>query len=253
MQLLKTIAVAFSMFSAVPMPQFDWEEKNMRYMLCAFPLVGALIGAAQAGWGALCSRLSLPSPAAALGLCLLPVLISGGIHLDGFCDTHDALASRADPEKKRQILKDPHIGSFAVIHLVMYFMILFVIWMVLPEKRFAAAGASYVLSRSLSAAAVASFPIAPGAGLARTFADTAHRGRVLAFSLVLSAACVLFMGLNGGIWMAGTALVVFLWYRFVLIGRFGGLSGDLAGWFVETAQLWMLIALYAGQLAEGLR
>ena len=253
MQLLKTIAIAFSMFSVVPVPQFDWEERNMRYMLCAFPLVGALIGAAMAGWDVLCTYLALPSSVTALGLCLLPVLISGGIHLDGFCDTHDALASRADPEKKRQILKDPHIGAFAVVHLVMYFMILFVIWMVLPVKRPAAVGACFVLSRSLSAAAVASFPIAPGAGLARTFADTAHRGRVLVFSLLLSAACVIFMGLNGGLWMAAAALGVFLWYRFALIRQFGGLSGDLAGWFVETAQLWMLIALYAGQLAEGLR
>ena len=253
MQLLKTIAIAFSMFSAVPVPQFDWDEKNMRYMLCAFPLVGLLTGAAAAGWGALSTYLSLPSVVTALGLCLVPVLISGGIHMDGLCDTYDALASRAAPEKKRQILKDPHIGSFAVIRLIMHFMALFVIWLVLPEKRFAAVGASYVLSRSLSAAAVATFPIAPGEGLARTFADTASRSRVLVFSVLLSAACAVFMGLSGGIWMAAAALGVFLWYRFVLIPQFGGLSGDLAGWFVETAQLWMLIALYAGQLAEGLR
>ncbi len=40
MTVLQTIAVAFAMFSAVPVPQFDWNEKNMRYSLCAFPLVG---------------------------------------------------------------------------------------------------------------------------------------------------------------------------------------------------------------------
>ena len=39
MTALQTIAVAFAMFSALPMPQFDWNEKNMRYALCAFPLV----------------------------------------------------------------------------------------------------------------------------------------------------------------------------------------------------------------------
>ena len=42
MTVLQTIAVAFAMFSAVPVPQFDWNEKNMRYSLCAFPLVGVL-------------------------------------------------------------------------------------------------------------------------------------------------------------------------------------------------------------------
>ena len=43
MTALQTIAVAFAMFSALPMPQFDWNEKNMRYALCAFPLVGVVM------------------------------------------------------------------------------------------------------------------------------------------------------------------------------------------------------------------
>lgn len=44
MIVLQTIAVAFAMFSAIPVPQFDWNEKNMRYAMCAFPLIGAVIG-----------------------------------------------------------------------------------------------------------------------------------------------------------------------------------------------------------------
>ena len=41
---LQTIAVAFAMFSALPVPQFAWNQKNMRYAMCAFPLIGAVIG-----------------------------------------------------------------------------------------------------------------------------------------------------------------------------------------------------------------
>ena len=44
MIVLQTIAVAFAMFSAIPVPQFDWNETNMRYAMCAFPLIGAVIG-----------------------------------------------------------------------------------------------------------------------------------------------------------------------------------------------------------------
>ena len=44
MTVLQTIAVAFAMFSAIPMPQFEWSQKNMRYALCAFPLIGAVCG-----------------------------------------------------------------------------------------------------------------------------------------------------------------------------------------------------------------
>ena len=42
--ILETIAVACSMFSALPMPQIRWNEGNMRYALWAFPLVGGVIG-----------------------------------------------------------------------------------------------------------------------------------------------------------------------------------------------------------------
>ena len=60
MIVLETIAVAFSMFSAIPMPQFGWNERNMRYSLCAFPLIGAVIAACMWGWGKLCLLLALP-------------------------------------------------------------------------------------------------------------------------------------------------------------------------------------------------
>ncbi|MFR9159546.1 MAG: adenosylcobinamide-GDP ribazoletransferase [Ruthenibacterium lactatiformans] len=121
MTLLETAAVAFAMFSAVPVPQPVWNEKNMRYALCAFPLVGVVCGLAWWGWAALAARLSFPLLLRAAGLCLAPVLVTGGIHLDGYADTCDALASCAAPEKKQEILKDPHCGAFAVIRLCTYF------------------------------------------------------------------------------------------------------------------------------------
>ena len=92
------------MFSALPMPQFDWNEKNMRYALCAFPLVGVVCGAL---W-CVCGVLPLPVAARAAGFCLVPVWVTGGIHLDGYADTCDALSSYGDTAKKLEILKDPH-------------------------------------------------------------------------------------------------------------------------------------------------
>ena len=60
------------------------------------------------------------------------------------------------------------------------------------------------------------------------------------------------MAFNGGIWMAPVALIVFVVYRFLLVPKFNGLSGDLAGWFVQTTELWMLAALCFGQYGEGM-
>ena len=164
MIVLQTVAVAFAMFSAVPVPQFNWTEKNMRYAMCAFPLIGVVIGLL---WF-LCGVLPLPGAARAAGFCLIPVWVTGGIHLDGYADTCDALSSYGDREKKLEILKDPHCGAFAVIRLCSYFLAYFalctcvsftpsvgVLWVL-----------ALVLERALSGLAVASFPMAKNTGLA---------------------------------------------------------------------------------------
>ena len=119
--MISTVIVAFSMFSAIPMPQTEWTNKSMRYALCAFPLIGAVIGALVCLWRFVCLRMEFSEWILAAGICVLPVLVTGGIHLDGFCDTADALASHQDTEKKLQILKDPHMGAFAAIWLGCYF------------------------------------------------------------------------------------------------------------------------------------
>ena len=164
MTILQTIAVAFAMFSAIPMPQFEWSQKNMRYALCAFPLIGAVCG----GLWCLVGVLPVPELVRAAGFCLVPVLVTGGIHLDGFADTCDALSSYGDAEKKLGILKDPHCGAFAVIRLCTYFILYFalcasvkftvrfgVIWIL-----------ALTLERVFSGLAVASFPMAKNTGLA---------------------------------------------------------------------------------------
>ena len=119
--LLETLCVAFSLYSRLPMPQIQWTAANMRWALCALPLVGAAAGLAMLLWNGLALRLGLGLPLRAAGLLLAPVLVTGGIHLDGFCDACDALASHADTPKKLEIMKDPHAGAFALIGLACYF------------------------------------------------------------------------------------------------------------------------------------
>ena len=115
MKIMRNITVAFSMFSQIPMPRVAWNDENMRYMLCAFPLIGVVIGLCLWAWTGVCILLGINTILFAAGMTLIPVAVTGGIHLDGFSDTVDALSSHAAPEKKREILKDPHAGAFAVI------------------------------------------------------------------------------------------------------------------------------------------
>ena len=239
MIVLETIAVAFSMFSAIPMPQFGWNERNMRCSLCAFPLIGAVIAACMWGWGKLCLLLALPEVLRGAGLCLLPVLITGGIHLDGYCDTCDALASHQDVEKRQEILKDPHLGAFAAIRLCAYFLADFALWISSPVLRLPVLLGMFCLPRALSGLALTVFPLREGSGLARSFAEASDKKRVRITAAALSLMLII---LHAGETVLA-ALLVFLHYRRMCAKDFGGLSGDLAGWFLQTAELWMLTAL----------
>lgn len=248
MRLMRSIAIAFSMFSAVPMPQVVWDKASMRYALLAFPLVGCLIGLLIWGWVSLCSALAISPLVRALGLTLLPVVVTGGLHIDGFCDTWDALSSRREPERMYEILKDPHIGAFGVLHLALLLLATFVLWAELPTVPIWPVALGFVLSRSLCALAVASFPLRPGAGLARAFAEGADRRLVAWGSGAIAVMVSVLMCLAGAWGMVAVAGVVFALYRLVIVRRFGGLSGDLSGWLVQTVELWMLVGLYAMQV-----
>jgi len=249
---LQTVAVAVSMFSAVPMPQFEWNEKNMRGALAAFPLVGVLCAALTLLWALLCRAAGFGPVLTGAGLAVAPVLVTGGIHLDGFCDTSDALASHAPREKKLEILKDSHCGAFAVIAVGCYlvFYAALASELALTPRALACLALTYGLTRVLSGLAVASFPCAKNSGLAHTFASLADRRLVrgvLLAELILLAAALMFAGGLGGAAMLLAAGLTFTAYFAMSRRVFGGITGDLAGWFLQLCELLMLFALVLAQ------
>ncbi len=251
----ETLAVAFGMFSAVPAPQPAWNEKNMRYALCAFPLVGAAVALAFGAWGWAAAALDLPVLLRAAGFCLLPVWITGGIHLDGYADTCDALASYASQEERLAILKDPHCGAFAVIRLCSWFVADLALCAALPltSRAVGCMQLGFVLERAISGWAVAALPLAKHTGLAHTFSTAADRQRVkLILTGVILVASMLLVGIGGvsGWAMLAAALAALGRYAAVSRRDFGGITGDLAGWFLQRCELWMLGALVAAQLME---
>ena len=50
MSVIKSLILAFSMYSRIPVPHVQLEEKDMKYMFGFFPLVGVVIGALFSGW-----------------------------------------------------------------------------------------------------------------------------------------------------------------------------------------------------------
>lgn len=247
MTVLETICVAFGMFSRIPVPRIEWNEKNMRYMLCAFPLVGALIGILLWGWTFLCQTLSLGGILYAAGVTLLPLAVTGGIHMDGFCDVCDALASHSGPERRREILKDPHSGAFAVVGTGAYLLLYFALASELSAVKNTALLLTlfHFLSRTLSGLTALSFPSAGKPGLLTTFRGSAEkkRGALLLLAMLLPTAvmCVRLFHVPGAAALAA-ALIAVIWLRVMCARSFGGMSGDLSGWFLQVCELLMLAA-----------
>ena len=120
--LWNSFKIAFAMFSKIPVPQAEWTKENMKYMFCFFPFIGAVIGAVSLGAAWLANYLGFNVTFLSVALTVLPVLITGGIHVDGLLDTADALSSWQERKRRLEILKDSNAGAFAVITAGVYFL-----------------------------------------------------------------------------------------------------------------------------------
>lgn len=255
MKLLAPIAIAFGMFSRIPTPMVDWNKKNMRYALCAFPLVGLVQGGVALLWGGVASFFSLPATLLAAGFTLLPIALNGGIHLDGLCDTADALASHAPREKKFAILQDPHLGAFGALALVCHLLLTYLLYYNLTPSvdNLLCLLCMYAFSRTCSGWAVVSWPTAKTDGSVHRFSVNSDGKKprvILAVTAVfIAAACVALKGVHG-LAVCLSAIAVLLYYRWMARRQFGGITGDLAGWFLQTAELWMLGILVLGGIVS---
>lgn len=241
-QLLASCAIAFSTYSRIPMPQVEWSEKNMRHTLAFFPLVGLAVGLAEWLVYTACYLLGFGMVMRAALLAAVPVVITGGIHLDGYCDTVDALASHAPREKKLVILKDSSAGAFAVIWCCVWFLVYFGLLTELKSVPTLAAG--FLLSRSLSALAVERLPSAR-AGMGATLkAGSKFPWWVLALYLAAYVGLLFCWGEPVPGLAALVAAVIFYYvYKSVALREFGGFTGDLAGWFLQVCELIILAAV----------
>lgn len=107
--------MTWGMFLAVPCPLKIWDEKARPKMMACLPIIGLVPGGCWAIAAWLLPRISCPMPLQGAILAMLPWLVTGFIHLDGYMDVCDAVLSRRDLQTRQKILKDSHCGAFAVI------------------------------------------------------------------------------------------------------------------------------------------
>lgn len=252
--MMRPLLIALAMYSKIPVPKVEWTDDGMKYALCFFPVVGLVEGILFTAVWYLLHRMEFATVFQAAVLTALPVLVTGGIHVDGFLDTMDALSSWQPRERKLEILKDSHTGAFAVIGGSLYFLLYAGGISEIHQMRTAVlVSLGFILSRILSAGSLSLLKSAKKDGLAFTFMSAAHVSRtraVLALELVAVSGLMLSAGpVTAGI-MIGLAVLTWLYYRKLSYGQFGGITGDLAGYFLQVCEL---VMLYGAVIADKIR
>lgn len=246
MRMMKAVIIAFSMYSRIPMPQFEWKEEEMKYMLCFFPWVGGAIGLCEWLWGIFCEYASVGVLCRTLIAAAIPIGVTGGFHVDGFMDTMDAFHSYKPREKKLEILKDSHIGAFSVIMLAMYGLVYMAAFSELEDRKLLQiVCVGFALARVLSGIAVVSFQTAKKEGLLYQFAGSADRRMVKAALYLQGGLCIAIMlerSLYGGSFVVLSALAAFGYYYWKSKKELGGITGDTAGYFVVLCECCMVVA-----------
>lgn len=245
---LNGVVMALSMFTVIPMPQV-WDETAFVWVMPAFPLAGAVIGAIWYGVALLLALLGAPPALYACVLLLAPLLLSGFIHMDGYMDTCDAVFSRAPLEKKRAILKDSHVGAFAVIAFGVYMALG---WAALHGALERGADARLFLFIPVLSRCVAGFALLTARPISDTgFGATFRKGTTRIHTLFVAALALLCVVTGYAVcgprvlYALGSLLLGGALAAMYVIRQLDGISGDLCGFIVTVGELCALLALAA--------
>lgn len=244
---LQALGMCQSMFCAIPSPWQGWEERAREKMLLCLPLVGLEIGLIWWGLGELCRY--LPPLMAGAVLAGFPWLATGFLHLDGFLDVVDAVRSCRSPEKRREILKDSHVGAFAVIGCMLLGLGQFSLCASFGPAPLGLLTMIPVVSRCCAVLAVNS--LRPMQTSQYAGCEQKKSGRILPGAMLLGTLAAGF-GIFGT-W--GLALLAEAGCFTLALRRafrsLGGMNGDISGYCITLSELSACAALAAGQLWAG--
>ena len=251
----KGFLIMLSLYTRIPLPMIEWDSDRLRNSLCFLPFAGAVTGLAQTALFLAAAWAGLSPLFFAGGACAVMIMITGGIHMDGFADTMDARSSYGSREKKQAILEDPHTGAFAVTWTCLYMILLFVCMYELCSLSRMDGGwphfplamtAVLMLSRALTVMAIRLTPAARQEGMLYSVISCADRRVMLVMSAAFMLACTIGLVLAAG--PAGLVfipeqVILLIYFRRTAIREFGGISGDLCGWLIQTSELVLFITM----------
>jgi adenosylcobinamide-GDP ribazoletransferase len=210
-----------------------------------FPLIGVILGGLLFGARYVCLLLLPPLPANILVLAFW-VILTGGLHLDGFIDCCDGLFSAKPADERLRILKDTHVGAFGVVGAVL---LLLGKWSLLSSSAILLWPILIIapaIARFLIVWAAWRYPSARPGGMGDRFRQGLTPGRVLlaaGFALLASAVFGRALGLVAALVAWSFSIIAAYWVK----GRIGGLTGDVYGALCESGEVLVLLVGLLGE------
>jgi len=237
----KGFYMSLGMFCGIPLPFHVWNEKYVPLMVASVPLVGVVIGSIWWLAGIVAIGLELPHSITAAILTLAPFFIAGFIHLDGYMDTSDALLSCRSFKERQRILKDPLVGSFAVVMLGILFLAQFAaMYAIAGHGQYLGLVISIsVISRSCSAFSIFVLRHSPQSNYTSMLSQNIGMSNKL-FVLIVAIVATRFSYLYAGFLGTAVSVAVILGYIGAMrrvFKSFDGISGDLLGYSMVIGEL----------------
>lgn len=237
---MRNLRIAFGLLTTLPFGiRESWQPGDSGRAGIWYPMVGVVIGGlAWLVWYALKQYF----PPLVVGVMTLVVWVglTGGLHLDGLADCCDGLLSSNTPERRLEIMKDPHLGTFGGIGLILVLFSKVVALSILTSSN----GLGIILAATIGRWMIlpaSLLPLATPDGMAADFSSGFKRG-VIFISAVLPLGLACLLGIPGffAVVAAGVAAAAVLLFAY---RRINGVTGDVFGMLVEVTETAVLLSL----------
>ena len=236
---MNSLRLAISFLTILPVAPRD--AAHMGSARAYFPLVGLALGGMLAGLD-FAARQALPTPVVGALLVVVLLVLTRAIHTEGFLDCCDGLFGGYSPARRLEILRDTHVGAFAVAGGIGLLLLKWSLLSGIPDE--ARAGLLTVfpcLSRLGMLVTMAAFPYAREQGMGTAFQAGASRWHVVLGLVTAAVAGGLLLGATG-LFLLGAAVAISLALGWWISRMLGGMTGDTYGAVNEVAEVTALLA-----------
>ncbi len=242
--------IAIQFLTIIKIKEVKWDENFAAKSVVYFPLVGIIIG-----FILYLIYFSLPFifPITLISILLIitEIILTGGLHLDGFIDTIDGLFGGKNKEERLKIMKDPHPGSFGIIAVVVLIIFKFLLLVEILGKFSLILILMPALGRYSMIIPMAIYPYAKNNGTAKFTKFVRTKEILIATLFMILFSLIIFLNLYSLSKTLIILLIIFITtFIFSLIlskyitSKIGGMTGDTYGFINEISEIFTLLLIY---------